>query len=76
MVAGLKHAASGQHQDYPEGILELGVALDGLDMLVTDVFNALPTDSLLVYLALECLKVSQIADAKLPLTPGPCRDIM
>ena len=35
--AGLRHAASGQHQDYEPGTLELGVALDGLKMLGSDV---------------------------------------
>ena len=35
--AALEFAASGQHQSYPSGILELGVALDGLQMMVNDV---------------------------------------
>jgi len=35
--AGLRYAASGQYQDYPPGILELGVALDALNMVAADV---------------------------------------
>ena len=42
--AGLKHAASGKHQDYPPGILELGIALDAIDMLVNDVARFLVAD--------------------------------
>ena len=34
--SGLRYAASGQYQDHPEGMLELGVVLDALDMLVVD----------------------------------------
>jgi hypothetical protein len=39
VTAGLRHAASGEHQDYEPGTLELGVALDGLNMLANDVIN-------------------------------------
>ncbi len=39
--AGLTYAASGQYQDYPEGILELGVVLDAIDMLVNDILSVL-----------------------------------
>jgi hypothetical protein len=44
--AGLKYAASGKHQDYPPGILELGVALDGLDMFVTDILKFVKTNAI------------------------------
>ena len=37
--AGIKYAASGQHQDYPPGVMESGVALDAVDMLVLDIMN-------------------------------------
>ena len=37
--AGLQHAGSGQCQSYPSGIIELGVALDALDMFFTDIVN-------------------------------------
>jgi hypothetical protein len=33
--AGLRHAASGTYQDYPPGLLELGVVLDALGMIET-----------------------------------------
>ena len=42
--AGLKYAGSGEYQDYPPGILELGVALDAVDMLVNDVARFLVQD--------------------------------
>ena len=35
--AGLRYAASGEHQDHPAGCLELGVVLDAIDMIVKDV---------------------------------------
>ncbi len=35
--AGLRYAASGEHQSYPSGVLELGVVLDAIDMIVKDV---------------------------------------
>ena len=35
--AGLRYAASGEHQDYPIGCLELGVVLGAIDMIVKDV---------------------------------------
>ena len=34
--AGLQYAGSGQHQAYPPGVIELGVALDALDMVLAD----------------------------------------
>ena len=37
--AGLRYAASGDHQAYPPGCLELGVALDGLAMIETDIVD-------------------------------------
>ena len=37
--AGLQYAGSGQYQSYPPGIIELGVALDALDMFFTDIIN-------------------------------------
>lgn len=38
--AGLHYAASGQYQDYPPGVLELGVALDAVDMIASDIHSA------------------------------------
>mgnify|MGYP001574766785 FL=1 len=35
--AGLQYAGSGQHQSYPAGIIELGVALDAIDMILSDI---------------------------------------
>lgn len=37
--AGIKYAASGQHQDYPPGVMESGVALDAIDMMVKDIMH-------------------------------------
>lgn len=37
--AGLEYAGSGEYQDYPPGIIELGVALDGIDMIAADMLN-------------------------------------
>ena len=37
--AGLRYAASGEHQAYPPGCLELGVVLDGLAMIETDIVD-------------------------------------
>lgn len=39
--AGLRHAAATEFQDYPEGTIEVGTALDAIDMLVQDVLNTL-----------------------------------
>jgi len=39
VTAGLRYAASGEYQDYPEGTLELGVALDAINMLANDVVD-------------------------------------
>jgi hypothetical protein len=36
ITAGLRHAASTEFQDYPEGTIELGAALDAIDMLERD----------------------------------------
>ena|GEM_PF-2201440 len=35
--AGLKHVGSDQVQSYPPGIIELGVALDAIDMVAADI---------------------------------------
>ena len=43
--AGVKYAASGKHQDYPPGVMELGVCLDAIDMLVNDVARFLTQDT-------------------------------
>ena len=37
LVAGLRYAASGEYQDYEPGVLELGVALDALNMMLIDI---------------------------------------
>lgn len=37
--AGIRYAASGEHQDYPVGVMESGVALDAVDMMVSDIMN-------------------------------------
>lgn len=37
--AGLDYAGSGEHQDYPPGIIEVGVAKDAIDMIVVDVMK-------------------------------------
>lgn len=37
--AGLRNAAKGQYQDYPEGTIEVGVALDAIDMLAKDILR-------------------------------------
>ena len=37
--AGLNYAGSGQYQDYPRGIIELGVAKDALLMFLTDILK-------------------------------------
>jgi len=42
--AGLKYAASGEYQDYPPGILELGVALDALNLFANDIINCVMTN--------------------------------
>ena len=39
--AGLRYAASGEDQDCPPGTLELGVALDAVDMVSNDVLNCI-----------------------------------
>ncbi len=41
----LHFAARGQYQSYPPGILELGVALDGLQMMVNDVVALVTVNS-------------------------------
>ena len=43
--AGLEYAASGEHQDYPPGTLELGVALDAVDMVLIDVLHCIELNS-------------------------------
>lgn len=37
--AGLRYAAGREYQDYPPGVLELGVALDAIDMMVNSVLH-------------------------------------
>ena len=37
--AGLRRAATADFQDYPAGTLELGAALDALDMLAQDILE-------------------------------------
>ena len=37
--ASLQYAGSGQYQSYPSGIIELGVALDSIDMFLADIIN-------------------------------------
>ncbi len=39
--AGLRHAATEEFQDYPEGTIELGAALDAIDMILHDVLTTL-----------------------------------
>jgi soluble cytochrome b562 len=39
--AGLRHAGSQEFQDYPAGVVELGTALDAIDMLANDVARML-----------------------------------
>jgi hypothetical protein len=41
LKAGLRYAASGKHQSYPSGCLELGIALDALDMFSNDMLRLL-----------------------------------
>lgn len=37
--AGLDYAGSGEHQDYPPGVIEIGVAKDAINMIVVDVMK-------------------------------------
>lgn len=37
--AGLRYVASGKYQDYPPGVLELGAALDAVDMVANDILH-------------------------------------
>ena len=37
--AGLRYSATEDFQDYPPGIIELGTALDAIDMVATDILN-------------------------------------
>ena len=39
--AGLRHAGSGEYQNYPPGVIELGIALDAIDLIVNDVVNCI-----------------------------------
>lgn len=39
VVAGIEHAASGQYQSYPSGIIEAGVAKDALTMFENDIIT-------------------------------------
>jgi len=43
--AGLRHAGSGQYQDYPPGVIELGVALDAINMMVSDIVNCITANT-------------------------------
>jgi len=42
--AGLRYAATG-HPVYGDDVLELGVALDAVDMLVSDVWSSIDVDA-------------------------------
>ena len=37
--AGLQYAASGQYQNYPVGVIELGIALDGLELVKKNLYE-------------------------------------
>lgn len=41
--AGLRHAGSGEYQDYLRGTLELGAALDAIDMMANDIVRCIVT---------------------------------
>ena len=43
--AGLRYAGSGKYQDYPPGIIELGVALDAINMMVIDVVDCIVSNT-------------------------------
>ena len=35
----LRYTASGEYQDYPPGVLELGIVLDAIDMVANDILH-------------------------------------
>jgi hypothetical protein len=42
--AGLTYAATTEFQSYPEGCIELGTALDAIDMIAKDIIRCLVLD--------------------------------
>lgn len=43
--AGLRYAASAEYQDYPEGVIEVGAALDAIDMVAKDVLYCIEANA-------------------------------